>query len=317
MNAVINALINTALGPVEYHLAEGIGPVVLASHGGLGGVDQARLLLGWLDPMRYRVLACSRPGYLNTPLSSGRGLAEQADLFAALLDALGIERVSVVTVSAGGPPGYLFAARHPERVAALVAIASVSGRYAPQHSGNRLAQALFMSDAGLKLAVRMTNRAPGRMARAMLNSTAHYSAEELQRQLDFTLGSPDSAAFLRDFTAALMPYRPRVPGNTNDTEQLRGLAELPMADVRCPTLVVHGTHDSDVPFCHGVRAYEQIAGAQRYWIAEGAHLGFWLGTGSAQAQTAARRFLDQVGAAARDPDLTMVDQTEQGRPMTW
>jgi hypothetical protein len=55
--------------------------------------------------MRYRALTCSRPGYLNTPLASGRGLAEQADLFAALLDALAIERVSVVTVSAGGTPG--------------------------------------------------------------------------------------------------------------------------------------------------------------------------------------------------------------------
>lgn len=294
----MNAVINTALGPVEYRLAEGTGPVVLASHGGLGGVDQARLLLGWLDPTRYRVLACSRPGYLNTPLSSGRDLAEQADLFAALLDALAIERVSVVTVSAGGPAGYLFATRHPERVTALVAIASVSGRYAPQHSGNRLAQAIFMSDTGLKLATRMTSRAPGRMLRAILNSTAHYSTEELQRQLDFTLGSPEALAFLRGFTAALVPYRPRVPGNTNDIEHLRELAGLPMAEVRCPTLVAHGTHDSDVPFYHGVRAHEQIDGAQRYWIEEGAHLGFWLGTGSTHAQATARRFLDQVGAAS-------------------
>jgi pimeloyl-ACP methyl ester carboxylesterase len=156
-----------------------------------------------------------------------------------------------------------------------------------------LAQAIFMSDTGLKLATRMTNRAPGRMLRAMLSSTAHYSAEELQRQWDFALGSPEALGFLRDFTAALMPYRPRVPGNTNDIEQLRELGDLPMADVRCPTLVVHGTHDSDVPFCHGVRAHEQIPGAQRHWIEEGAHLGFWLGTGAAQAQATARRFLDQ------------------------
>lgn len=94
------------------------------------------------------MLACSRPGYLNTPLASGRGLAEQADLFAALPDAMATQRVSVVTVSAGGPPGYLFAARHPERVTALVTIASVSGRYAPRHSGNRLAQAIFLNDTG-------------------------------------------------------------------------------------------------------------------------------------------------------------------------
>lgn len=314
----MSGVINTALGPVEYDLAEGTGPVVLTSHGGLGGVDQARLLVRWLDPGRYRVLACSRPGYLNTPLSSGASPAEQADLFAALLDVLDIERVSVVTVSAGGPPGYLFAARHPERVAALVAIAGVSGRYAARSGGNRLAQAIFMSDIGLKLATRMTNRAPGRMVRAMLSSTAHYSDEELQRQVDFALTSPEALTFLRDFTAALVPYRPRVPGNTNDIEQLRDLVGLPLAEVRCPTLVVHGTHDSDVPFCHGVRAYEEIAGAQRHWIEEGGHLAFWLGTGSAHAQATARRFLDQADEALAT-DRTAFDRThrrQQTRPAT-
>ena len=38
-------LIDTAHGKVEFHLTEGEGPVILASHGGLGGLDQARLLL--------------------------------------------------------------------------------------------------------------------------------------------------------------------------------------------------------------------------------------------------------------------------------
>ncbi|GEM_PF-1892810 len=34
----------TALGPVEYDLTEGDGPVVLSVHGGIGGCDQARVL---------------------------------------------------------------------------------------------------------------------------------------------------------------------------------------------------------------------------------------------------------------------------------
>lgn len=45
----MSTVINTALGPVEYDLAGGSGPVALASHSGLGGVGQARLLPGWLD----------------------------------------------------------------------------------------------------------------------------------------------------------------------------------------------------------------------------------------------------------------------------
>jgi hypothetical protein len=77
---------------VEFDLTGGEGSVVLSSHGGIGGVDQARVMLGWLDPTHYRLLSVSRPGYLNTPLASGQSFEEQADLFAALLDALGIER---------------------------------------------------------------------------------------------------------------------------------------------------------------------------------------------------------------------------------
>jgi hypothetical protein len=42
-------VIETAVGPVEVDLTEGEGPVVLANHAGLGGVDQARVLLSWLD----------------------------------------------------------------------------------------------------------------------------------------------------------------------------------------------------------------------------------------------------------------------------
>lgn len=41
-------LVDTALGPVQCELTDGEGPVVLASHAGIGGVDQARLMLDWL-----------------------------------------------------------------------------------------------------------------------------------------------------------------------------------------------------------------------------------------------------------------------------
>src|SRR5262245_18207101 len=93
---IVPRLIGTALGNVEFDLTEGQGPVVLASHGGLGGLDQARLLLGWLDSAQYRLLSPSRPGYLGTPLSSGQSFEAQADLFTALLDMLQIDKAAVV-----------------------------------------------------------------------------------------------------------------------------------------------------------------------------------------------------------------------------
>ena len=144
-------VVETKQGKVEYHLSEGDGPVILISHGGLGGLDQARVMASWVDDAKYRLLCPSRPGYLGTPLESGKTIEEQADLFAALLDVLKIDKVAIVTASAGGPPGYVFSIRHPDRVWALVAIDSVSGYYDMPETAGVIAQTLFMTDFGQKI----------------------------------------------------------------------------------------------------------------------------------------------------------------------
>lgn len=100
----------------EVQLArDGEGPPVLVSHGGPGGFD---LGVAWCRHLREggcELLAPSRPGYLRTPPESGRSPAAQADLYAAMLDALEIERVTMLGFSAGGPAAVHFAARHPDR----------------------------------------------------------------------------------------------------------------------------------------------------------------------------------------------------------
>ncbi|HWE89781.1 MAG TPA: alpha/beta hydrolase [Pseudonocardiaceae bacterium] len=287
-------VIETACGPVECSITEGTGPVVLASHGGIGGIDQARLMLNWLDPNEYRLLSCSRPGYLGTPLSSGRTFEQQADLFAALLDALGVHRAAVVTLSAGGPAGYLLAARHPDRVSALVAISSVTGRYDMPETAGRFAQAMFLSHRGQQLTQLIARRWPAWLLRQTFQGTAHYTARQLAEHMDHALSSPDGVAFLRALIGTMNPYRPRIPGNDNDMTLFGDLDPLPLHHIRCPTLIVHGTHDADVKFCHGVRAHEEIPGAHRVWIEDGSHLGFWLSPHAAQAQDAAREFLDRT-----------------------
>jgi pimeloyl-ACP methyl ester carboxylesterase len=284
-------VVETRVGKVEFDLTDSEGPVVLASHGGFGGVDQARLMLGWLDPAQYRLLSVSRPGYLGTPLSSGQSLEAQADLFAALLDVLGIDKVAVVTLSAGGPPGYHFAIRHPDRVWALVAIASVSGAYNMPETAGAITQAVFMSQWGMKFMKMLGQKKPALLLREMFQGVGYYSKQQTQAHIDFTLGSPEALAFTRDLMDTMNPYKPRLSGSDNDTMLFRQLTHVPVEQIRCPTLIVHGTHDADVKFYDGVYAYENIPGAERFWIEEGSHLGFWLSPHAAQAQTTAREFL--------------------------
>lgn len=286
----------TALGPVEYHLTAGDGPVVLASHGGMGGTDQARLLLSWLDPSAYRLLSVSRPGYLGTPLEGRETPERQADLFAALLDVLDLPRAAVITLSSGGPAGYLLAARHPGRVTALVAISSVSGPYQPAHNVGPVAQAVFASRLGQWLTSALAARKPAWLVRALLRGESTLTQEDIDAQAAHVLRTPAALDWLRSFMTTLHPYRPRKPGTDNDTRQLTRLTGLPLEDIRCPALIVHGTHDADVPFEHAATAQQRISGAQHHWIDHGSHLGFWLNQHAGHAHAHARGFLDQHSA---------------------
>jgi pimeloyl-ACP methyl ester carboxylesterase len=58
---------DTQQGAVEYAI-EGDGPPVLVVHGTPGGSDQALAMGRFLAEAGLRVIAPSRPGYLDTPL---------------------------------------------------------------------------------------------------------------------------------------------------------------------------------------------------------------------------------------------------------
>ena len=287
-------VVETKQGKVEYHLSEGDGPVILISHGGLGGLDQARVIASWVDDAKYRLLCPSRPGYLGTPLESGKTIEEQADLFAALLDVLKIDKVAIVTVSAGGPPGYVFSIRHPDRVWALVAIDSVSGYYDMPETAGVIAQAIFMTDFGQKILKKIEKKKPDLFLKQIFQSEAYFTKEQIRKHIDYALNSPSAVAFMGAFMNTMYPYKPRKVGTENDMEQYRKLTHLPLEKVRCSSLIIHCTHDADVKFYDGVYAYEHIKNAKRYWIEEGSHLGFWLNKDAKNAQKFAQDFLDNL-----------------------
>ncbi len=118
-------VLDTPLGPVQYATL-GEGAPVLVVHGSPGGWDQGVAMGRFLAEAGRRVIAPSRPGYLGTEFGDRREIDRQADLHAALLDALGVERVGVLCWSGGGPSSYRLAVRNPERVSALVALDAVS-----------------------------------------------------------------------------------------------------------------------------------------------------------------------------------------------
>src|SRR5919201_1269382 len=113
-------VVETAVGPIQY-ADHRQGTPVLTIHGAGGGYNQH--FWGpdnWPGDENTRFIAPSRFGYLGTPVLLDGSPAAQADAHAALLDALGIDRVAVMGASAGALSAMQFALRYPERTAALV-----------------------------------------------------------------------------------------------------------------------------------------------------------------------------------------------------
>ena len=104
---------------------ERTGETILSVHGLYGGYDQALDNVGSLSE-HCRIIAPSRFGYPGSAVRGEASPADQAAVFAELLDHLGIERVFVLGASAGGTPAIRFALDHPERVKGLILLSSAA-----------------------------------------------------------------------------------------------------------------------------------------------------------------------------------------------
>jgi pimeloyl-ACP methyl ester carboxylesterase len=258
-------LLSTALGAVEC-VVSGEGPAVLALHGGMGGYDQGYLL--WLSAAAlpgYRVIALSRPGYLGTPIDSGRTPAEQADLCAAALDCLGIRRAAVMAVSGGGPCAVHFAIRHPDRCWGLVMVSAASGRMEsnlPLRFHVMRLMARFPSLVGILL--RQASKDPDRAAARSIPDP------ELRAR---TLRDPEAGPLMKALgTSVIYRLGERMPGLLNDVEQLRRAPDWELERIAAPTLLIHGAADEVVPFRLSADAAARIPGAELLAIPGGLHV---------------------------------------------
>jgi pimeloyl-ACP methyl ester carboxylesterase len=111
------------------HVVEkGQGPVVLMIHGLAGQLGHFTYGMVEILARDHRVIAVDRPGSGYSVRSAGASatLNAQADVMAALLDALNVDRAVVVGHSLGGAIALALAQRHPARVKALALIAPLT-----------------------------------------------------------------------------------------------------------------------------------------------------------------------------------------------
>ncbi|KIA64185.1 alpha/beta fold hydrolase [Nocardia vulneris] len=164
----------------------------------------------------------------------------------AVLDDLGIERAAVYGTSMGGRVGQWLAARHPDRVHALVlGCTSPGGRHSVER-GPEIRQSLIQPDA---TAAR----------RALLELM--YTPEWLARTPGpfTTLGDPEMPAYAK--------RRHLVASNKHNAWEV-------LPEIGAPTLVVHGTEDRFNPVANAPLLAERIPHARMQLIPGARHAYF-------------------------------------------
>jgi pimeloyl-ACP methyl ester carboxylesterase len=243
-------VIDTALGAVEYSV-KGQGPAVLFAHGSPGGYDQSMAVVDLLESDRFTYIGVSRPGYLRTPFLQ-KSPEAQADLYAALLDELGIQKSAIIGISGGGPSALQFALRHPERCSALIMVCAVSQRYSEQE----LIEAMSLVQRLVR----------PRVERFAYSNPVLFLIEALLRWQP----SPLPEAFLQ----SLEMHELRELGYKNDMEQFGRIPEYPLEQITAPTLVLHGDRDSNVPIKNAELVASKVPHAKFVIDEGGDHLFF-------------------------------------------
>ncbi len=237
---------------VAANVAEaGTGPAIVMIHGFGAAID-------WWDEIApalatdHRVIRIDLIGHGGTAApASGYTIPRQAELVAAVLDRLGVDRVTVIGHSMGGEVATALAERNPARIAAMILIDS------PPTAGTTFT---IMTDAA--------------MTPVIGELLSHFETDQAIRRglaQGFAPGFPVPEKFVADlrqltYTAFRsahedsIAYRTAKPTN----ERLAALTPVP------PLLALTGTEDAIVPPEYA-KYFAQVPGAKIVMIEGAGH----------------------------------------------
>jgi pimeloyl-ACP methyl ester carboxylesterase len=258
---------------------------LLVIHGAGGGFDQALDFESGLNRTLFRCIFVSRFGYLRTPLPADGSPEAQADLYACLLDSLGIPEAAIMGVSAGGPSALQFAIRHPQRCSALALL--VPATFAPDGAGihprspavtRLLADTVLKSDFAFWLMIHLARRTViENILGTPFDVAEHASPAERER--------------LQTMLMNILPVSRRRAGLFNDGAVVSGLKRFDLERIEAPTLLMSAEDDRYGTFPGAQYTAGQIKNARFIGFPTGGHL--WLGHNE-EVLTVVRDFLQDA-----------------------
>ena len=244
-------VISTRWGAVEY-AERGSGEPVLVVHGIFQNCVSG--LLPFRDVPDRRFIAPSRFGYLGSSMPPNATPAAQADAFAALLDALDIDQIDVIGMSAGATSALQLTLRHPQRVKHLaVLVGNLPGSptaVVQPSSAKRVNRQLIMWA--------LRTFAPSTMARLVAAVPKGFAM------------TSEDARFVNEFIDSLFPMSPE--GFNFDLYLSNAdVDNYNLEAISVPTLIVHTKDDQLASHDASRRAAERIPGARFVSLESGGH----------------------------------------------
>lgn len=266
-----------------YYQVQGEGePLVLIM--GLGGHSQSWALQTRFLAQRYQVITPDNRGAgLSDKPEGPYSMAQFADDLAAVLDAAGVDSAHVLGASMGGLIAQEFYHRYPQRVRSLILTCTGVGPNDP---------AFVAADADIVAAVERPrdDGDPREVLGGMLKAFYHP---------DYLAAVPD----LLERSYALQKLMPQ-PEHAYHAQLAACTTHMPnsprLAQIRVPTLVLHGADDRVWPLANAHYLAEHIPGAQLCLIPRSAHL--FMIEKPAEFNAAVAEFLEQQSGEPRLAD---------------
>ncbi|AOM41894.1 alpha/beta fold hydrolase [Xenorhabdus hominickii] len=192
---------------------------------------------------------------LGLPVRSPYSIQDMADDALGVLDALNIPQAHIMGASMGGMIAQRLAATYPDRVTSLVSIMSSSGaHYLPQPKPE-IKAALLAKPAGSSEEELIAHQI--KIIQLIVSPFESLDKDELAQHLRLSL--------------CRSGYHPK--GSMRQTLAIMADSHRPhlLAQIHCPTLVVHGEDDPLIPIVCGKDTAKRIIGAEFFPIQQMGH----------------------------------------------
>lgn len=228
---------------ISYVDTGGFGPPVVLLHAFLMDVRMFEPQVQALSE-EFRLIAVDERGHGGTPADGPFDYWDVARDVLGLLDVLEVERAAVVGTSQGGFVGMRMALLARARISALVVLGTSAASQDPEIAAGYVRMGEVWAEKGAlpelldtMEAVCLGERAPARLRAAWRERWAQVPGDRVAADI-----------------APLVERDSLIPR---------------LGDIRCPTLVLHGTADAAYPVAHAQQIVDAVPAAEPLVVVEG------------------------------------------------